>query len=234
MKKLAIMQPYLLPYIGYWQLLAAVDEFVVYDNIKYTKAGWINRNRFLQSGGPALFTLPVAKDSDSLSVRERRVSGGASDRAKIINRLAASYARAPHFTTVFPMLEAVFRDPSPGLFDFVYSSIRRVAQYLEIATPLVVSSTIAMDHTLRAQDRVIGTCKALGATHYLNLPGGRDLYDRGAFAGEGIELRFVQPRHVAYPQLGGEFVPNLSIIDVMMFNSTDRTRALLAEWDLAE
>jgi hypothetical protein len=226
-----IMQPYFLPYIGYWQLLAAVDRFVVYDNIQYTKKGWINRNRFLRNGGDAFFTLPLKKGSDSLDVVDRNIAGDFDPRT-ILNPLAAAYRRAPFFSATFPMIESIVMAAPRNLFEYLQHSLVTVAAYLEIGTPIVVSSTVAIDHTLKSERKVLALCEALGADRYLNPSGGMDLYSVSAFADRGIELRFLQSRPIVYRQYDDPFVPSLSIVDALMFNSKDSVRAMLAEFDL--
>jgi hypothetical protein len=228
---LGIMQPYFLPYIGYWQLLAAVDCFVVYDNIQYAKRGWINRNRFLRHGTDALFTLPLKKGSDFLNVADRSIADD-FDPATLLNPLAAAYRKAPFFGTVFPVIEAIVTAAPRNLFEYLYNSLVTTAHYLEIRTPIVVSSTVSIDHGLKAERKVLALCKALGATRYVNFIGGRELYAESTFAEQGIELKFIQSRPISYRQYGDPFVAGLSIVDVMMFNSKDVVRGMLGECDL--
>ena len=225
------MQPYFLPYIGYWQLLAAVDCFVVYDNVQYTKKGWINRNRFLRNGADAFFTVPLRKGSDFLDVTDRALADD-FDPGTLLNPLAAAYRRAPFFDAVFPVIEAVILAAPRNLFEYLHHSITVIAEHLEIRTPIVVSSTVGIDHTLKAEHKVLALCGALGATRYVNSIGGRELYSTSAFAERGIELRFLQSRPVTYRQYDHPFVPGLSILDVMMFNSRDAVRGMLGEYDL--
>ena len=226
------MQPYFLPYIGYWQLLALVDRFVVYDNVQYTKKGWINRNRFLRNGADAYFTLPVKHGSDFLDVVDRYIADDFAPR-KLLDQLAGAYRRAPFFAETFPVIEQVIAAPPRNLFEYVHHSIFTIAAHLEIRTPLIVSSTVPADHTLKAEQRVLALCDALGATRYINSSGGRDLYSTDAFAARGIELRFLQSRTAPYRQFNDTFVANLSIVDVLMFNSRDTVRRMLSEYDLA-
>lgn len=215
--KVGIMQPYFLPYIGYFQLIAAVDEFVLYDNIKYTKKGWINRNRFLQNHVEAIFSLPLKKDSDSLDICNREL-WSEFNRESLINQLKGSYQRAPYFELTQPLIEKILRHSEPNLFLFLYNSIVQVCAHLCITTKLTVSSTISVDPELRAQDKVIALCKKLGANSYVNAIGGRDLYSKEQFFANGIELNFIKSLSFEYPQHGAAFIPWLSIIDVMMFN----------------
>lgn len=229
--RLAIMQPYFMPYIGYWQLLSAVDSFVVYDNIQYTKKGWINRNRFLLNGRDELFSIPLKKDSEYLDVVQRAVAVD-FNRGKLLNQFEASYRKAPFFEAVFPLVTSIIKAESRNLFEFLHHSIRLTAAFLDVTTPVVISSTIAIDHSLRGQDKVIALCKAMKADHYINAIGGQALYTRPSFEAQGITLSFIKTRPVAYAQFGAAFVPNLSIIDVMMFNSKEVIREMLGEYDL--
>lgn len=221
--KLAIMQPYFLPYIGYFQLIAAVDLFVVYDNIKYTKKGWINRNRMLSNGAASTFSLPLRSDSDLREVRDRELSND-FDRRKLLNRFEGAYRNAPEFAATFELVKRIVNDDHTNLFDFIHHSLRELCAYLQIETEIVVSSTIDIDHALRGQDKVLALCQAVGATEYLNASGGTELYSVQEFASKGIELAFLRSSPVEYQQGGGEFIPWLSVIDVLMFNPRETVR----------
>jgi hypothetical protein len=215
--KLAIMQPYFFPYIGYFQLIAAVDTFIVYDNIKYTKKGWINRNRMLQNGKDVMFSLPLKTDSDYLDVCQRELAIDFNC-DKLLNQFKGAYRRAPYFEQTFPLVEKILRDESQNLFRFLKHSIVKTCEHLGITTEIRNSSDIAIDHTLKNQDKVFALCAAVAANTYVNAIGGIELYSKEAFREKGIDLKFIQSKPFEYPQLGSEFVPWLSIIDVMMFN----------------
>jgi hypothetical protein len=213
----AIMQPYFFPYIGYFQLIASVDVFVIYDNIKYTKKGWINRNRMLLNGSDAMFSLPLRKDSDSLDVVQREISPD-FDREKLLNQLRGAYRSAPFFKDIFPLLEKVIQNTDSNLFRYIRYSVEVVCEALGIKTKIVTFSDLSVGRDLKSQDKVIAICKAVGADAYINSIGGVNLYEKKAFSENGINLSFLKPRPLDYAQFGGEFVPWLSIIDVMMFN----------------
>lgn len=219
--KIAIMQPYFLPYIGYFQLIAAVDKFVVYDNIKYTKKGWINRNRILLNGLDSVFTLPLKKDSDSLYVVQRELAADFV-KAKLLNKFVNAYRRAPEFDRVYPWLEQIVLCNESNLFRYIYQSIVRLCENLGIKTEIMISSDIAINHKLKGQDKVIALCKSLGSLTYINAVGGIELYSKGDFRQHGIDLRFMKPNPIEYDQFSAPFVPWLSIVDVLMFNSQDR------------
>jgi hypothetical protein len=226
--KLAIMQPYFLPYIGYFQLIEQADRFIVYDNIKYTKRGWINRNRLLLNGRDEVFSLPLQRASDSLDVIHRELAAD-FDARKLLNQIKGAYARAPHFSQTYALLEQIVGYDDRNLFRFILNSLINCCNHLGIKTPLSVSSEIPIDHCLKGEDKVLALCHASGATVYINAIGGVDLYNRATFAAQGIELRFIKSKASNYRQFDGEFVPWLSIVDVMMFNSIDVIRTMLTE-----
>ncbi len=224
MKRVAIMQPYFFPYIGYFQLIAAVDQFVVYDNIKYTKKGWINRNRFLQNGKDAIFSLPLKKDSDSLDVCERELATD-FDREHLLNQLKGAYRRAPYFDQTFPLVERIVRCEERNLFHYLHNSIVQTCRHLGITTDIKISSRVAIDHGLHAQDKVLALCEVLGATTYVNASGGVELYSKEVFSSKGVDLKFIKSLPFDYVQFDAPFVPWLSIIDVMMFNRPEIVHA---------
>jgi hypothetical protein len=231
--KLGIMQPYFLPYIGYFQLIDAVDEFVVYDDIQFSKGGWIHRNRFLENGSDVYFTIPVKKDSDYLDIRDREVAGNLDQvMGKTLRRMRNAYRGAPYFDAGMELLEECFSCPETNLYRFIRHSIDCVGSRLAIDTPIVVSSDIDIDASLNGQRRVLATCTARGAATYLNPIGGVEIYDRATFRDAGVDLRFIRTRAIAYPQISDTFVPSLSIIDVIMFKGYTGARELLDEYDV--
>lgn len=229
--KLAIMQPYFMPYIGYFQLIAAVDQFIVYDNIKYTKKGWINRNRMLQNGKDVMFSLPLKSDSDYLDVRERELAADFK-RDKLLNKIKEHYHRAPYFEEAYPLIEHIVRHEATNLFDYIHHSIVTSCTYLGISTAIRASSDIAIDHGLKSQEKIFALCEAVGASTYVNAIGGTKLYSEKSFREMGVELKFIQSRPFQYAQFGEAFVPWLSIIDVLMFTSVDEIRRQLTQFDL--
>ncbi|MBI5482374.1 MAG: WbqC family protein [Deltaproteobacteria bacterium] len=225
--RLAIMQPYFLPYIGYFQLIGAVNEFITYDNIKYTKKGWINRNRMLRNGQDVMFTVPLTGASDHLTIVERELAAE-FDRAKLLSQFRGAYLRAPFFESTFPLIERVVNHPDNNLFRFLHNSIMEVCAHLGLKTKITVSSTVPIDPGLKNQDMVLAYCKAAGAETYVNAIGGVELYSKDVFREQGIELRFLKSRPFEYAQLGAPFVPWLSILDVLMFNPIEAVQSCIA------
>lgn len=231
MKSLGIMQAYFMPYIGYFQLIDAVDEFVIYDNIQYTKKGWINRNRILVNGTDKYITLPLKKDSDFLDIRDRFLAE-TFDPKKLLCQIKTAYHKAPHFPETYALLETIIPYPERNLFQYIYFSVAKVCEYLGISTPIIISSHLKCDHTLKSQEKVIAICKERQCDRYINAIGGMQLYCGEDFAKENIELCFIETERTEYPQFQNEFLPSLSIIDVLMFNSIETIRAMLQKYRL--
>lgn len=225
--KLAIMQPYFLPYIGYFQLIASVDKFVVYDNIKYTKKGWINRNRMLKNGADTTFSLALKSDSDTLEIYARSLAD-TFNREKLLNQFSGAYRKASYFDQTFPILEDIVRYGDDNLFRYLHHSLVRLCEHLTINTDIQISSSLAVDHDLKGAEKVMAICEALGATTYINSIGGTALYDRNTFQQRNLELKFIRSHPFDYRQFDAAFVPWLSIVDVMMFNPLTRINAVIS------
>ena len=232
--KVGIMQPYFMPYIGYFQLINAVDTFVIYDNIQYTKKGWINRNRILENGKDTFITLPLSKGSDFLNVKERRLAVDFKQtKGKLLNKIKASYNKAPQFNTIYALVNDCLNYENDNLFEFILYSLKNVNSYLSIQTNLVISSTLPINHELKNRDKVIAICKALRTTEYINPSGGKELYNVEDFKENSIDLKFIQSQPIQYKQFTNEFVPWLSIIDILMFNDLDEIKKMLNQFNLS-
>ena len=226
---LGIMQPYFMPYIGYWQLMAAVDKYVVYDDVNYIKGGWVSRNNILMNGQAHMFTITLNGASPNKHFNEIEVR---DDFVKFRKMLQSCYTKAPYYQEVMPVLEQVFSYENRNLGAFLYHSYQVILDYLDINTELLLSSEIEKDNTLRAGEKVKHICHVLGADTYYNAIGGQELYDAADFAQQGIALKFLRTNNITYPQYKNDFVPNLSIIDVLMFNGKEGTQKLFKEYTL--
>ena len=229
---LAIMQPYFLPYIGYMQLMNAVDTFVLYDDVTFINRGWINRNKLLINGQEYLFTVPLKDASQNKRINEVHVADDPKWRSKLLKTIEQGYRKAPYYETVMPLTEKIINFTTDSIADLVYMSLVELNQYLGLTTRLVASSAIYDNVDLKAQERILDICRQENATRYINPIGGTELYDKPTFAQAGIELNFIKANRVEYPQLKNEFVPWLSIIDVLMFNDIPTVRAMLGDYEL--
>ena len=230
---LAIMQPYVLPYIGYIQLMNAVDTFVFYDDVAFINRGWVNRNRLLVNGRDYLFTIPLKEASQNKTIREIELANDPKWRGKLLKTIEQSYRKAPQFGTVMPMTERIINASAETIADYIFHSFTELTAYLGITTRLVASSAIYGNNALKAQERIVDICRQEGAERYINPIGGTELYSQSAFDEIGCELRFIQPHRVTYPQTGAtEFVPWLSILDLLMNVDAASIRPLLTQFDL--
>ncbi len=229
------MQPYLFPYVGYFQLMHAVDRFVVYDDVAFIKQGWVNRNRLLINGRASYFTVPIKHASSFALIRDTLVDDDRQHARwieKTLKTFDNAYRRAPQFAHVFPLIEAVLRKPTNRVSELAVASLKAVAELLEIGTEWVDSSTLYGNAQLSGEERVLAICLAERATDYVNASGGRELYDRDRFEAVGLRLHFLQPRPIEYRQFNDPFVPWLSIIDVLMFNPIETARSFVSACDL--
>ncbi len=227
-KKIAIMQPYFFPYIGYFQLIEKADVFVIYDEIKFTKKGWINRNRFLCQNKVNHFTLPLKKGSDYLNVSERFLSDDwETERLKLLNKIKSAYLKAPFFEQTYMLFKQCLYYDNKNLFDFIYNSVKLICNYLDINTEIKKSSELQIPNELKSVNKVKTICKRLQAKIYINPIGGIELYDKLDFLNDNLELLFLKARNISYLQFDNGFEPFLSILDVMMFNDVEKIKEMI-------
>jgi hypothetical protein len=213
---LAIMQPYLFPYIGYWQLVYSVDTFVIMEDLNYIKQGYINRNCILVNGEAQRITLELMHASQNRLMTEIEIG---NNREVLLQTIERAYKHAPYFHDVFPLIKTVLEFPEKNLAKFISNSIEKISSFLGLETKIVHSCDFERDHRLKAQDMVLDICKRFKAANYINTIGGQKLYSSEVFKEHGVNLNFIEPEIVEYKQFNNKFVPRLSIIDVMMFNS---------------
>lgn len=233
--KLSVMQPYFLPYLGYWQLIASTDTFIIYDDVNFMKGGWINRNRYLYHGEAKYFNINMAGASSNKKINE--VGLLKSDRyhpgKKLLSTLQMAYQKAPMYREVLPLLEEIILYEEENLARFLEHSIRTVCRHLEIPTRILVSSGIqGKDPTLSREQKLMELCRLTGSDTYINAIGGKELYTKEAFNAAGLKLFFIRMNPVTYPQFGQPFVPGLSIVDVLMFNPKEKVQEMLTEYTL--
>lgn len=227
--KLGIMQPYFFPYIGYWQLLNYVDTYVVYDDVNYIKRGWINRNFILANGNKTLLTLQLKKASQNKLINEIEIGDNFNKKLKTISQ---AYSKAPFFDSIFPIIESLFMSSESNLAFFLFESIKKISEYLEIKTSILLSSSLQKDDSLSGQDKIVNICQKLEADTYVNAIGGQDLYSKNIFLENNIKLDFLKSNSIEYPQFNNEFIANLSMIDVLMFNSPGQIKEYLSRFEL--
>jgi hypothetical protein len=232
--RVAAMQPYFFPYLGYFQLMAACDVFVVRDEAQYIHQGWVNRNRILVNGGPQWVTLPVASGDHALPIRQRNYLLDHPVAKRLHNRITAAYRRAPQFDDAMSVVDEALSCRDTNVSAFNINLLGCIAKRLGIDTPVRLASTLPRQESLSGQEAVRDICVRLGASMYINPIGGLDLYNPALFVQHGLTLRFLESQAPDYSQFGAPFVPSLSVIDVMMFNDVATIRKMLPEYRLVK
>lgn len=227
--KLAIMQPYLFPYIGYFQLINHVDKFVLYDDVNYINKGWINRNSILINGQKKLFTISLYGASQNKLINEIEISDNFE---KFLKTLRLNYSKAPYFKQTMDIIEKTLNYNNRNLSLFIKNSLVLILDYLNINTELLLSSEIKKDNELKGENKILAICKELNAATYINPIGGMDLYNKDYFIKNKIEMYFIKPSSTSYNQFSAEFEPFLSIIDVLMHNSSERINMMMDDFVL--
>lgn len=226
------MQPYFFPYLGYFQLIHAVDKFIFYDDVNFIKGGWINRNRLLINSQPNYFNAAIVGASSFKLINQINLDENNLWREKTLKTIKSSYGKAPQFSKVFPLLENIIRIETNSLSAFNMNSVEKIAGYLSLTANIEISSMKYDNKNLRGAERVLDICRKNEVEVYVNLIGGQNLYKKELFKQSKVELYFIQMQEVKYKQFGREFVPQLSIIDVLMFNEKAVVQEFLNNYTL--
>ena len=234
MLKIAVMQPYFMPYIGYFQMIKAVDKFVFYDDVNFIKQGWVNRNRILVNGEAFLYTIPLDKANSFCFIQNTLINEKfyAKWKQKFLQTINQNYKKAPYFSKVYSLLEDVLEMKINTISELAIESIMVTSKYLGLQTEFLISSTRYNNKDLQRQDRLLDICKKENATHYINAVGGQELYAKESFKEKDVELNFIKSKQLTYKQFGETFTPWLSIIDVLMFNSKEEVNIMLDQYEL--
>ena len=230
--KVGIMQPYFFPYIGYWQLINCVDKYVIYDDVNFIKSGWINRNRILINDNPRYINLPLVGSSPNKLINEISISDNKNLLKKVLRSIEFSYKKAPYLRDSYELFESIILYDERNLAKWLENSIKSICKYLDINTEIIISSNINKNNQLKSVEKVLNICEVLGANEYINAIGGQSLYSKEEFMSQNINLYFLKTDEIIYEQFNGIKIPNLSIIDVMMFNSKDDIKKMLDKYTL--
>lgn len=231
---IAIMQPYLFPYIGYFQMIQTVDKFVFYDDVNFIKQGWINRNNILLNEKAFRFTVPLEKASSFTPINETQINKKQIEKwkDKFLQTLSQGYKKAPFYKEAIQPIEAVLNQQYDTISELAIESCRMVSEYLGLETEFIIASEAYDNKELKRGERIKAICKKENASHYINAPGGMDLYDKDDFLKDNIQLNFIKSKPISYEQFNNDFVPWLSIIDVLMFNSVAEVNEMLDKYEL--
>lgn len=228
---LGLMQPYIFPYLGYYQLVNSVDRFVFYDDVTYIKGGYINRNLIKVNNKKQRFTVPLIGASSNVMI----CAVLCSDKLrKLLTTIEQAYCKAPYFNDIYPLIKETLLSEERRLSVVAAKSIELVFKYLEIEKELYFSSDLAYDRTLSATDKIIDICKIMNCNKYINSYGGINLYDQSYFKDNSICLNFIRKNemHSYQNNTDSEFIDNLSMIDILMWNSKEQVCEMLLNYEL--
>ena len=242
--KFGIMQAYLLPYIGYFQLIDYVDEFMIYEHVSFRKKSWITRNRILDKGSntPININVPIIKQSSAKTIGETFINDTTNWRSKILNLIFYNYKKTPFFESIYPIIESIILTKSPTIHYYNSHAIKKISEVLDINTPIKTNNNSSIEDNLsylslqnnveKKTQRIFEICMKEQADTYVNPIGGMELYDKMQFQENGIQLKFTQTLPFTYPQFNDEFNPHLSIVDVLMHNGIEGTKVLLQNYKI--
>jgi hypothetical protein len=230
--KLAIMQPYFFPYLGYFQLINSVDTLIIFDDVNFIKKGWINRNNILLNYKAHSINIPLIESSQNKLIKEIEIVKDKKWKTNILKTIEQSYKKAPFFEQTYTILEQTLYSNSESISDLNIYGIKEIIKYLNIETQIKINSTIDNNKLLKGQDKILNICIQEKATNYHNPSGGIELYDKVLFKQNGIELFFLKNQMTEYQQFKGDFISGLSIIDIMMFNPKDEISIMLNNYEL--
>lgn len=243
--RLAIMQPYFFPYIGYFQLIDSVDQFISYTHVNYIKRGWINRNRFIVINNQvSYFSIPTLLEPLSTKIHSVKVDYSVNWKLKLRKDLLHNYSRSPFFEEVSPVIKEILKPDFNLLHELNFHSLKEICRFMDIQTTLISKRTYfeeleeqlenQISKEKRMEKRIIDICKTEGATTYINAIGGKELYKSQPFTKNSIDLKFIKTLEYTYPQNTHLFHPNLSIIDMLMNCGKEGTKKILNHYKLVD
>jgi hypothetical protein len=229
------MQPYFFPYIGYFMLFGAVDKYVFFDTPQYERRGWMNRNRIFNIKEQFTYIkVPIEKSPQDTPLNKIIINDNEDWRGKIISQLVIYKKIAPFYYKTVSFVKNALDADIKCLSDLNIHTIKKTLEYLDLNIPTDVFSEteIQLPDNVNNDEYSLLISKALGADRYINAIGGLEFFDRSKFSNMGIDISFLKPRLTTYEQIPGRVEPGLSIIDVMMYNSPEKIRKMITDYEL--
>ncbi len=232
--RVAIMQPYFFPYLGYFQLIKSVDRFILFDDVQYIRHGWINRNRILKPGeGWQYIIAPLQKHKRQELIKDIQIRTSNEWREKILRQLDHYRKKAPFYNEIIKLTEGCLTSTETSITGFNAECLNLMCRSLRLPFQVKISSEMNFDYSNvnDAGEWALRICEQLEATEYINPPGGKELFDNNKFNASNIKLSFLSPVLEQYNQRRNTFEAGLSIIDVLMFNGIDKTRQMICAFE---
>lgn len=229
------MQPYFFPYLGYFVLIKNTDRFILLDEVQFIRHGWIERNRIIKQNSDWLyFKVPLIKESSRTLIKDIRIDNAANWKRTAIDQLVVYKRNAPNYFSVIKLIKSIFENEYNDIVTLNYSVLKGVCEYLNIETDIQVFSkmNLSIEAPSEPDDWALNICKSLGnIKEYWNPPGGKEFFDPKKYERANIALKFIQPKIDEYDQKRQPFIPGLSIIDVLMFNSVETIHLMLNKYE---
>lgn len=235
--RLGIMQPYFFPYIGYISLIKNTDLFILFDTVQFIRHGWIERNRILKPNeGWQYISVPLEKHKQKVSIQDIRINNEVMWRQKLLAQLV-HYKKAPYYEQVMKLINEVFEGEYEDIVTLNKVCLLKICKYLNIQCEIEVFSNMRLEigNVYEPDEWALNICKSIPMVNeYWNPPGGMSFFDKRKYEDEGINLKFQRMNLHSYWQQrrGQAFEPNLSILDVMMFNSVEEIHHMLDDYEL--
>lgn len=234
--KIAIMQPYFVPYIGYFALMKHTEKFILFDTVQFIKHGWIERNRILKPGdGWQYIAIPLVKYSRDTKIQDIRIKNTEDWRKRILAQLEHYKKRAPYYNETIQVIKKAFNIETDSIVKLNENILKTICEYLNIDLNIEIFSqcNLEIDDVNAPDEWALNICKAIGGIkEYWNPEGGITFFNRDKYTKENIELKFLKMHITQYSQRRGVFEGGLSIIDVMMFNSPEEINKMLDEYEI--
>jgi hypothetical protein len=237
--RLSIMQPYFFPYIGYFALIKNVDRFILLDEVQYIRHGWIERNRIINPKGEFTYIqVPLIKEEGRNTIIKRlRIRNDEEWQRKILSQLEVYRKRSPHYYAVRNLIADCISGDDSSIVGLNYRTLRAVCDYLEISTTIEIFSemNLSIQQPNHPGEWALNICKAIGnVEEYWNPIGGKEIFNKGSFETSGIHLGFLEMNKNQYQQGELVFQENLSIIDLLMFNSKDEVKTMINNFTISD
>ncbi len=232
-RRLSIMQPYCFPYIGYFNLIEASDKIIFYDDVNFINRGWINRNRIIVNGKDYMFTIPLKDLSQNKLINEIKPLTNDQFKNKFIKQIEMAYSYSANKSEIIDRIISLLDNEYNSIAELAVNSIKLVYDYIGLSFKYEMSS-INSPHTkgMEKADRLISICKENNYKNYVNPIGGVELYSKEYFKSRSINLNFLKAKSKIYNQKAEEFIPFLSIIDIMMNNSKEELISMIRDFEI--
>jgi hypothetical protein len=225
-----ILQPTYLPWIGYFEMIDSTDIYIVFDHVQFEKKSWQQRNKIKTSNGVIWLSVPIKREKRETRICDIKISyDHGNPLEKHWRTITLVYKKAPYFNEYRSIFEKIYSKEYNHLSDLNVAIIKKICNVLGIKTKIVLSSMLNLnDKNMGKTEKVVNLCKKVDITHLYDAKGAKEFIDDSIFHKEGISITFQHFEHPVYKQLWGNFIPYLSVID-LLFNEGDKSLDIIRD-----